>query len=283
MKKIYLHYYNASHRGPGMVVQNLIKGIKQLDDVELVRKPNSADMVGCLQAPHGYDAQWMPQNALMGPNLFVIPEEMPELVKKYQRFVVPSQWVKDFYERSPLMHGKQIDVWSVGIDTEYWGEHELRAYAQEFDCFVYFKNRTREELGIVTRALDELDMIYRVIEYGSYTEKQLLELCHGSKFAILLTGTESQGIAYMNILSTNTPCLVFNKSDWEYEQNRFIKCPATSVPYFSPECGIMVATLDFAKDDIELFSRQLSKYGPRNYILLNHDLKLSAQNYRKIF
>jgi len=278
MTKLYLYYSNSTQRGPGMVVKNLLSGLSQLEDIALVDKPNQADLFGCLQNPGDYLINWFPKNTLMGPNLFVIPEENRLICSKFKSFIVPSQWVKDLYIRSPLMNEKTIDVWSVGIDTDKWlNKEDLDDFSIKQDCFIYFKNREQAELQEVQKTLDKLKFSYRTIEYGNYHEQELYDLCQASRFAILLTGTESQGIAYMNILSTNTPCIVLNKNYWQYILNQFINHPATSVPYFNEKCGLILNSIQQLESSLGGFNP--CDYAPRDYILANHTQKISAEKY----
>ena len=58
-------------------------------------------------------------------------------------------------------------------------------------------------------------MDYVVLNYGSYTELDLLSAGEQSLFAILNTSTESQGIAYQEILSMGVPCYVIDKKIWD--------------------------------------------------------------------
>jgi len=92
-----------------------------------------------------------------------------------------------------------------------------------------------------------------------------------------LNGTESQGIAYMEILSSGIPCYVFNRNIFSYKS---YSCLASSVPYFSEECGIISDDLDFNKFDD--FLNKIDLFNPRKYILENHTLEISARNYIRL-
>ena len=275
--KLYLHYNQATHRGPGKVVHNLLKGLDELG-INVVGKPGSADYYGCLQHPGGL-AEHLPRQTLMGPNIFVLPQHDPGLIRRFNNFVVPSNWVKDLYLKEPKMHDKQISVWPVGIDTEKW--QPLDYYPPQrgqLDCFIYYKNRSANDLGLVEKSCKSLKLSYEINEYGSYTEETLLTRCQHAKFAILLTDTESQGVAYMNILSTNTPCYVINKTNWEGQ------CAATSVPYFDKRCGEITDSALINIEKLEAFMNDAAhqEYSPREYILENHSLVYAASKYVKI-
>jgi hypothetical protein len=278
--KIFVHYNNSNHRGPGKVVQNLIKGLAQLDGVTITDKPGQADLVGCLQHP-GSLLDKLPRETLMGPNLFVLPQEEPAICERFQNFVVPSGWVQEKYQRTPEMANKNIWIWSVGIDTEVW--RPQKSVEAPLDCFVYYKNRSLEDLKRVAATIK--DMNYELLTYGKYDERELFDLCQRSKFAVLLTSTESQGIAYMNILSTGTPCFVFNKTKWTYEQNKNISAPASAVPYFKrPACGEIVTVENSGADLLmafDVFTTKVNQgfYNPRKYIKDYHSLEMSAKLY----
>ena len=121
--KVWLFHENH-HRGPGAVARNLEAGLREIG-VEIVKQPPRADYFGCLQNP-GKFGEMLPKDALMGPNLFVLPPEAPELCHRFQNFVVPSKWVRDKYLSYPSMRGKHIWTWPVGIDTERWNPDKIK-------------------------------------------------------------------------------------------------------------------------------------------------------------
>lgn len=273
--KLYLQYTNASHRGPGMVVQNLLKGLNELG-VDVQTQPQACDYYGCLQPP-GAILNHLPVQTLIGPNIFVIPSENMAVVNRFQNHVVPCEWVKDVYLRWPDMQSKSISVWPVGIDTEEYAP--TPDAAQDLDCFIYVKNRDPNDVGLVENACRALGLSYEINEYGSYKPEALKDRCSRAKFAILLTDTESQGIAYMSILSTGTPCYVINKAKWEY---RGIQASATSVPYFDKRCGEIVDSAIINRDHLQEFVKNIDTYDPRQYILDNHTLSKGAADYVSI-
>lgn len=269
---------NTSHRGPGKVYQNLVKGLKSLGhgvNQPIIGEP---DLNVCLQmvpAIHNLD----PAKTLFGPNLVVLPTEARELFSDPSRhFLVPSQWVKDCYCQFDFVHPNNLHVWAVGIDLDRWNVSPKPKPNQ--DCFIYFKNRSEEDLRIVKLLLNKFGLKYTILQYGSYTEDQLRKACAESRFAVLLTGTESQGIAYMEILSTNTPCYVFNKATWESEDKK-IKQLASSVPYFDDGfCGA-ISPDRISLEHFTEFLNALDKLCPGYYMGL-HSLKNSANDLIEI-
>ena len=261
-----LHYQvNSNSNGPGKVVINLIRGLEQRGVT--VHHNQVMNYNGCLQSwgvPH---YRSLPHNTLMGPNLMVLPSEQPDIWQRYNEFVVPSQWVLDKYNSFDETKDCNLHIWSVGIDTEKFSPNKDVKY----DCLIYFKNRDNHELENIIHMLEEKKLTYRVLQYGKYEEKELIDACNSCRFAILHTNTESQGIAYMEILSMNVPCFVYDTPMWQDFGKQF---PATSVPYFDDSCG--------SKTDFESFLNNLDNYTPREYIIENHTLEKSAEKYVQI-
>jgi len=124
-KSLLLLYQNEDHRGPGMVVGNLKKGLKKIGVENFsVFHSNYSKYVGILQFCYPELVSQYSKieriKPLVGPNLFVLPTDNPQLCQSFENFVVPSQWVKDLYNKFDLMKNKNIFVWPVGIDTEEW-------------------------------------------------------------------------------------------------------------------------------------------------------------------
>lgn len=251
-------------RGPQKVVNNLLAGLKILGIVPKVNEIREFN--GCLQAavPNYYN---LPKNTLMGPNLVVTPDNNVLLWQIYKNFVVPSQWVKDLYQGFHLTEGCKINLWSAGIDTDAYIPSSA---GRKVDCLIYVKNRSDHELVAVKKMLDRFGLTYSELHYGQYVESQFLDIIHSCRFCFLLTHTESQGIAYMEIMSTNTPCFVWDQPIWNGHQ-------ATSTPFFSQKCGKICSTLD--ERQFHIFLSSLGSYAPREYILSEHTIEISAKRY----
>ena len=69
----------------------------------------------------------------------------------------------------------------------------------------------------------------------------------------------------------DTPCYVINKNVWNAHES-------TSTPYFNEACGMIVDSFDMASFSI-FFNKT---YKPREFILNEHTLEISAKKYVKI-
>ena len=281
-----LLYNNDSHRGPGMVVRNLTKGLKSIG-VSIHNRFDSRPWkyTGCLQ---DYDRNFLMhyvdknKPVLMGPNLFVLPNDNPFLCNSFNDFVVPAQWVKDLYLKFDLLKNKNMHVWPVGIDTEEWNFENDKKETTNLNCFIYYKNRSENDLAIAQAVCNKFNLKYEIIKYGSYQEQELKSLCkkmsHNNGFAILLTGTESQGVAYQNILSSNVPCYVFNSPTWKSDDSSIV-VPASSVPYFDKTCGEISNNINLEQFENFIKNVASNKYKPRHFVIQNLNIEKQATEY----
>lgn len=266
--------------GMNKVLWNLTKGLNELG---IEYSENTLEKYnGCLQGgvPNYYR---LPKDTLMGVSLMEIPTNDTRIWCIYNRFVTCSDWVKEKYKQFPTQtQGKQISVWASGIDTERFNDND-RNITQ--DCFIYYKTVTNHvnsnDLIRVSNELAKRNLTFSVIEYGKYTEEQLIATAKRSRFCVLLTGTESQGIAQMEIMSMGCPLYVFDQKIWRRERRQpFTFREATSAPFFNKECGEIVEGIDFLM--LDTFIHNLPSYHPREYIEAAFTLKKCAQRYNDI-
>lgn len=271
-KKINLHF-SSVQRGPGRVVENLAKGLMTMGWEVYGNAPVSSDAYqGCLQPTQALSS--LPRNTIMGPNLFIFPSEWGDFCKRFDHYVVPSEWVRRKYQSFGELSQSTIDVWPVGIDTDVWRPNPEDV---KDDILVYFKSRETRELEFVVSKLQDAGVNHSIIEYGKYEERDLYQSCRKSKACILLTGTESQGIAYMQILSMGVPCYVINKSKFDYFHYRENPIESTSVPYFNDSCGLIRDSFDIIT--FNDFISNLAGFKPRQFILDKFTLEKSAEKY----
>lgn len=263
-------FYNDQPRGPGKVRDNLLKGLESLD--VKVYHNQERNHTGWL---HGIPSASFPKHWLLGPNLFTLPNDAPPEVWNVRRnIVVNCDWVKDVY--AALFRNWNIvvnmSVWAVGIDTEKFKPQK----GQRKKCLVYHKRGSENNLKLILETLTSLKIDYIVLKYGEYSEEELMSACGESLFAILNTATESQGIAYQEILSMGIPCYVIDKEVWDDRPE--VSCPASSAPYFDNRCGIKHNNLSRLSE----FLDRLSTFKPRDYILDNLTLEKCASEYIRL-
>jgi len=160
--------------GPGKVALNLCAGLDLLG-VDY-RENQEGDLNGCL---HSNSPRYkeLPKHTLMGPNLMTVPSEDWSLWDQYENFVVPSIWVKELYESFHLPPHVKISVWATGIDTNtFCPSHSIGTNKK---CLVYYKNGPDSIFREVLQILDSKNIDPVVVEYGRYTEDELIAAAHG--------------------------------------------------------------------------------------------------------
>ena len=147
-----------------------------------------------------------------------------------------------------------------------------------FDCIVYYKNRPKALLDAVTDVLRAAGLRMMVYTYGTYQEHYFLHDLQHCKFMVVLDAHESQGFALQEAMACNVPLLVLDASTMHDEQPAsgpptyaatMAEHPltATSVPYWSEECGIRIRTVEEFAPALERMRGEWESFAPRNYVL----------------
>lgn len=259
------------------VIENLLAGLSLLG-VEVVHN-SILPKTGCLQGVDAFHKKKLSQNALIGPEIMVLPNEMPWSWPYYKNWVQPSQWVVDYMRTFDHTKNVSMDVWPVGINTDEFNDGNRGKFTK--DCFIYYKTVTNQvdlnKLKDLQRFLSQNKISSEVITYGNYQESKYKQLLNTCKFGIFLTGTESQGIAYMEALSSGVPLYVIDINEFFYKRQnyKFIGKNVSAAPYFDDRCGIKCPNLSRLLEFVE----KKDTYAPREYILENHTLKMGAKKY----
>ena len=211
---------------------------------------------------------------IMGPQFFVLPEG-PITGNRNEEFSERcvynslSPWIKILYlEFSDfIIPMKELPF---AVDT-----NKFKPLNQEkdYDCIVYIKSRSNDLIDYSINVLNQKGLKYRIFRYGSYNEDDYLSSLQRAKFMLSLDAHESQGFALEEAMSCNVPLLVMNATSMYdekpdgvnslYEYLRPKNLFATSVPYWSDECGIKTDEANLSKD----IDRMNSQFAPRDYIV----------------
>ena len=253
--------------GPSKVVKNLILGLTSLGVT--VHRNTLLKYTGILQP---YPLEELKENALIGPNSFNLPSEHSSSVWETKRNIVaPSEWIKKRFEKD-LDSKHSVYVWPVGIDTDYFTPS---TEPPKIDCLFYYKlSPMSNKLRNVLKKMVDDDISYEGLIYGNYEEEELISIARSAKYCIMVASSETQGIAYQEILSMNVPIYVI---DTEKTHHFKPSNPegVTSAPYFDDRCGIKHSDLS----RFDEFLDRLDEFSPREYILENLTLKKCASEY----
>lgn len=251
-------YFNYKEKGPGKVVSNLLKGLETHRVDYAINSDGDKNLI--LQNCERLRGDL--SNCILGPNISTLPIDNHVVINhtNYNKFIVPSKWVKNLY--SKWIPAEKICIWAAGIDTDLFSDKSNNEKTN--DCLIYFKRRSSEELNIIKNFLKEKKQSFILVEYGKYNEAQFIEVITKSKYGIILDNTESQGIAIQEMMSCNLPLLVWDVKYWE-DRGPEHKCEATSIPYWNNSCGEFFFDLNNIEEKFNLLIN--SSYNPRGFIL----------------
>lgn len=188
----------------------------------------------------------------------------------YNKLIVPSKWVKDLLTVKFGICEDKVSVWPVGIKQSNLNKNI------KYDCLIYFKRRTEEELSKVINFVESKKLSYNIISYGSYQESDFELLSSQSRFCFLLNGSESQGIAVQEMMSDNIPLLVWDILEWN-DQGEDYKVSSTSVPYWDDICGERFFEENEMEETFSKFYDRISDYNPKEFVDNNLSYKRSVE------
>lgn len=150
-------------------------------------------------------------------------------------YVVPSFWVALLMDvQCPWLWGR-IRTLANGVDEQYWKPSVPRE--QRKKALLYLKSgdaALHNSLESVVRAAG-YDTIR--IRYGSYTRDQKKAALGQSRFMVLVTQTESQGIAAAEAWAMDVPTLVWSTFGWQPPDNPSFSLVSSPCPYLTPATG----------------------------------------------
>jgi hypothetical protein len=291
-------------RGPSrpggvmMVAFDLMRGLDKLgipyrfNDYQHVKK-NPCELIGVIGKPHLIFEKRFKNPIIFGAGVYSHPIDCPKLFEDYsnvKKMLVPGPWMEQMCK--PYYKDKVIS-WPVGINTEVWN-NDIKCN-ELLDFLIYDKIRwdhSTYEINLINpiiKHLQQKGLSYQIIRYGHYTHTDLKRKLSVSKAVIFLCEHETQGLAYQQILATNTPILAWNRAgywqDPSYFPHKVKYQPVSSVPYWSERCGSKFSDFkDFPDKLLEFLDLLNSGYFfPRNYILDNLTLEKSAALYLDIY
>lgn len=284
--------------GQMMVALELMRGLDKLnipyrfnDYTYAAKHPD--ELIGVIGKTFLLSEKKFKNPILFGASVFSHPLEAPDLLKEHpniKKILVPGEWMKKMFEP---YYGNLIESWPVGIDTGKWNP----AIKQQpvYDFLIYDKirwnhNEVEEKLiRPVRHTLEGKQLSYTSIVYGQYTHDELLDKVGKSKAVIFLCEHETQGLAYQQILATNTPVLAYDLQEYwvdpAFYPHRVKFGPVSSVPYWDERCGMKFNSAIAFDEVLDQFMSNLNQgnFSPRAYILENLSLESCAMAYQQLY
>ena len=212
-------------------------------------------------------------NCFIGPQLWPFDNYGKFLIENpsyCNKIIVPSECVKNLLLLKFGVNESKVSVWPVGIK-----ESNLNINVK-YDCLLYSKRRNVEEISKAIDFLESKNLSYNVISYGAYSESDFELMTCQSRFCFLVNGSESQGIAVQEMMSSNVPLFVWDVSEWN-DQGEEYKVPCSSVPYWDETCGEKFYHENEMEETFSKFCDKISSYRPREFVEKNLSYKRSIE------
>jgi len=219
---------------------------------------------------------------LFGPHFSVFPERQQiDIIRQSKNviYIQPSNWARDVWRNNIYCKDVRIESLPFGVDTEKF--NEIKPINQRNNVFVYFKRRNPNELNIIKKFLESLNISFKIFDYvRKYDETEYINYLHESKFGIWLDAHESQGFALEEALSCNVPLLVWNVFSMNQENgSTYENIPATTIPYWDSTCGENFIHPNELLHTFNKFTNNINNYKPRDYILNNLSIKKCEEKF----
>ncbi|WP_316796702.1 hypothetical protein [Pedobacter agri] len=284
--------------GVMMIALELMKGLDRLgipyrfNDYKYA-KTHPEELIGVIGKPHLIFGKKFINPILFGAGVFSHPIECIDFFLKYpnvKKMLVPGEWMRKMCDS---FYPNKIESWAVGIDTIKWSPH-IKKNKLVADFLIYDKIRWErlfyqtELINPIKKELEKLGLSYNIIRYGEYNHQDFIDELSEAKAVIFLCEHETQGIAYQEILATNTSIFAWDRGGfWQdpyYYPHKVKYEPVTSVPYWDNRCGMKFKDLNDFNSALPQFIKNLNNniFEPRKYILENLTLEISAQKYLNI-
>jgi hypothetical protein len=220
--------------------------------------------------------------AVVGPNLFVMPDDIPSVVDlRGCLYVHPCVWATNLW-REAGFDACPVAAWPVGIDLD---EFSPSAAVERNAVLVYHKERPESQLGNVVAAIRSAGHTVQVIRYGHYVESELVEAASSASVVVWHGCHESQGIALQETLALDVPIVLMDVTRLSqavgtypfgtgYDDFR-----VTAAPYWDDRCGVRVYTVDEVVPAVEHVLSHRSEFAPREFVRESLSLEKQARAF----
>jgi hypothetical protein len=205
---------------------------------------------------------------IFGPQFSIFPDEhqMAIISAPNAIYIQPSEWASQVWRNSPYC--RNISIKSVPFAVDINRFCEVLPIHERTQVFIYYKNRSPNDINFVMSVLQHRGIVGKVFQYGKYTEPEYLSYLQQSKCGIIVDGHESQGFAIEEALSCGVPLLVWSIKSMNQEyRSSYPDIEATTVPYWDHRCGEVFYEGSEFESKLGVFLSKLDTYRPRDYIV----------------
>ena len=281
-EKSYWAHTGGRVSGPEKVVRNTIEALKE-ESIDFSINENKYSFNFLMQYQHEIahkkHAELEHNTCVIGPQFWPFDSYGKFLIGNpnyYNKIIAPSRWVKDLFVNKLLLPSNKVGVWAAPIKAPDISEK------QSIDCLIYYKNRPIEHLEKVKSFLSTKKFNYLELNYGGYSQNDFKDALSKVRFCIIIDNTESQGIAIQEMMAVGKPLLVWDVKEWDYMGDEY-KIPASSVPYWSDDCGEKFYYEDEFEFAFQKFYDRIDRYNSKNLFNSQLSYKISMKKLFSLF
>ncbi len=264
------------HRGPQGVIDSLCRGLTELG-VSYKMNPRQVTEGDVVYVNYSLDAwRWLLRQKkkktfrlIVGPNILTQPLEADGILldTATDLYLVPSQWVFDWWMSLRPDLKNRLKVWAAGVPD--------RGLSAAGDLVLVYRKTVPEDIWqLVLKVLEEEKILYKIITYGHFQQPEYFRLLQESRLMVYLQTSESQGLSLLEAWSFNVPTLVWRSGYYDY-QGASWSDPKVSAPYLTDAAGQFFET----ENDLRQLLKVSANFSPREYFLEKFTDKKCAQNF----
>lgn len=281
---------SSQYGGPLSVTQSLLNGLAHIG-ARFNYNPSQIEEVGdvvmVLANTHALGQvielkrQGKVKKILAGPNLLVRANEDGGILAspEIDVCIVPSYWVKPSYEDDEPSLKNRIQIWYAGVDINYWNPtvtFQQKVKNGVKDVLVYWKTESESFCQQVEAILKKQGFNPKRLRYGSYDKERLKKKLSKSLFAVFITRSESQGIAFAESWAMDVPTIV-----WDPQEPLVIRgkshWPVAACPYLQPSNGLLWRNQNELTGLIQNIGNFVPLFSPRSWVMQNMSDEVSAR------
>lgn len=251
-------FVTSKYTGPQAVKDSLIRGLKETR-VSYQLNPifSSSEIVIVLSGPTALRKAITKKNRgeikklIAGPNVVTTPDEYTKLIQDpaIDLILVPSQWVKDYYQKTAPEVSHKVRIWASGVA-------EAKSSTRDGQVIIFAKDENN--LSKTLKVTEEIGTPTTVFTYGNFNHKQYLQALESASAMIYISKSESQGLALQEAWMHNVPTFVHFTGitrnplfTWQDDK--------INAPYLNEKFGALYKNLNELKELL----KSASKYQPR--------------------
>jgi hypothetical protein len=245
--------------------------------------------VGIIGGPALLENWRLPNPAILGPSIYDQPGQAPTLFDdaRFQTYVCLANWMYDLFE---TVYAGRCVKWFAGIDTQAWPD--LSAQPKDLDFLIYDKVRwdhDQYQASLIDPILAELQargLKAELIRYKFHDHATFKSLLGRAKGLLFLCENETQGIAYQEAMASGVPVLAWDRGYWadpQWKPFMDVAPWASSVPFFSPDCGERFVGMEDFPAKLDAFMTKRETYRPRDYVIENLSIPRSGALYAQAY